>query len=245
MQIFIHIDRGKTYTIDVESSYTVEMIKKKIQDLTKIPIEQQRLFYEDIELKPNYYALNDYNYYDSLGTNFSILLKSEKPILYIKIFEGKIFTIEIKLSDTIKDIKMKIQNLENIPYSQQILYFHGDELYNDDLSLIDYKIDQNSILYLYKLIDRIIFIKTLTGKTIILGGVYSDMTIEEIKFLIQGKEGIPPEKQRLVFAGRQLEDNRTLQDYNIKNFFYMHLVLRLRSPIPNPQSPIPNPQSPI
>jgi ubiquitin C len=124
MQIFIHIDRGKTYAIDVESSYTIEMIKKKIQDLAKIPIEQQRLFYEDMELC-NYYALNDYKV---LGTNFDILLKSEKPSLPIKIFKGKIFTIEIKLSDTIKDIKMKIQNLENIPYSQQRLFFEYIEL---------------------------------------------------------------------------------------------------------------------
>ena len=121
MKILINIDRGKTYTIDVESSYTVEMIKKKIQYLEKIPIEQQRLFYEDIELTTNYYALNDY---DSLGTNFYILLKSKKSIIFpIKIFKGKIFAIEVKLSDTIKKIKMKIQNLENIPYSQQSLFF--------------------------------------------------------------------------------------------------------------------------
>ena len=143
-------------------------------------------------------------------------------------FTGRLIAVDVKASTTIDNVKAKIQDEEGTPPSQQRLTFGGQQL-DVGRRISDYNIQHGCVLHLDYRIQ--IFVKTLTGNTVILLSKASD-TIDDVKAKIQDKTGIPPHQQRLTCAGKQLEDDRTLLDYNIQKEPTLHIELRITGLMP-------------
>ena len=202
----------------------IEELKRSIFEQTKIPINRQKLFLNNIELINEYTLVNE----DLFKNNLELKINKEsKDSIYIKYPNSKIKIIKTDFCNTGYELIKQINpyNFDKLNLKHGLLY-KNKYIPLSDL-LVSSEIKNGDLI---ELIDRKTFpihIKTLTGKTVDINVAPFD-DIEYIKYLFQDKEGVPPDQQRLIYNGVMLKDNKTIFDYKIEKESTLHLVLKLR-----------------
>ncbi|XP_040248345.1 polyubiquitin 11-like [Aegilops tauschii subsp. strangulata] len=151
----------------------------------------------------------------------------EQMQIFVNILHGKTITLKVTGSDTIYDVKAKIQAKEDIPACHQRLKYEN-ELLVGRCTLEHYNMEESSTLTLDLVTHGMhIFVRTLTGKIMTIEVERKD-SIYSVNAKVFDETGIPPSRKRLVFAGHGLEDVRTLVDYNVQNESTLHVESCLR-----------------
>uniref|UniRef100_A0A914H7U0 Ubiquitin-like domain-containing protein n=1 Tax=Globodera rostochiensis TaxID=31243 RepID=A0A914H7U0_GLORO len=237
IQILVKTINNRMIRMIVNISDTVVNVMKQIYALEGIQPAQQRLLFRGVQLSEQL-TLADYN----IQQNWSILFLVLRPVLSsqeMQIFvqnslTDKMINLEVKNSDTVHNVGWMIEAIEGIPISEQRLLLKGKKL-RWDITLADHKIKKQSVVDLHlRKIQQVVYeisVKTSADiEKVIKLHAQGWSTVLYIMKKIEDNEGIPIIEQTLMFEGKRLRDDLTLDYYNIKPDSF--LELRVQHPPP-------------
>ena len=213
---------GKSITLDVEPTETIEDMKKKIQIKEGIPPENQKITFAGKVLPDDrilfLYKMQFYSLLVLLGS-FPMKIFAMMPF-------GDTIALAVRSIETIKDVKKKIQIETELIAEEQKITFAGKVL-QDDRTLFYHNIQTQSLLrvHVVRMFPMKLFVKTLAGEIIALD-VNSNETINDVKKKVELVEGIPSEQQVLTFLRQELKDTLTLYELDIENEYRISLLKR-------------------
>lgn len=212
---------GETTHISALSTDTTADLKERIRNSQGISEADQTLVFQ------NHVLQDDAKPFEVLCDSkivVQLVIKSKAPAqtLQIKNTSGHIFEVTMNPNDTLERLKELIEEQHGMPKDKQILVYAGKKIDNDrTIAECDFK----GPLLLVKKVSMEVTVKTLTGKSFSVHICPSE-TIANVKLNIQSKEGWPADRQRLIFQGKQLNDQEKVQDYKLTEGNTLHLVMR-------------------
>ena len=214
LQVVVLMPDEQTFPLAVETNDCIKKIKRKVYEMEGIPSDQQRFFFAGKELEDRH-TLSHYNIQERSTLH---LVQSRPPGMQIFIDVEKKITLKFDQSDSIKEVKEKIQEKEGIRPDQQTLVYAGKQL-QDKVTLRDYNIQNTSRLRLIHLMQ--IYVHGFNGKITPLLVAPTD-SITSVAERLTFRYTL--DHVFLVYAGKRLEEYRTLNDYNIPKESHLHVI---------------------
>lgn len=217
-----------SFNITVNSTDLIEEIKRKIEQMVEIPLNNQHLYFNNQKLQDNemvhHYSIKNFSVIDVIVYSNSIQIFANFP-------KNKCISLNCQRNDLIKDLKGKIEKIEGIPSSKQQLLFCGKKL-EDENKIQNYSIQDYSIIQVLNDDDSLILIHIVSiGFRSFRMLVKPTDLIKNIKDEIEKNEGIETSKQQLMLYGINLENDKSVQYYSIKQNQELYLLNELNSKV--------------